>query len=203
MYILIERGFFMSFFVPVGISNHHVHLTQEVYEQLFDDDMVSVKPLKQRGEFASNLFVTLETEKGIIEDVRVLGPIRAYSQVEISSTDAYRLGLNPPVRKSGVLTEAVGITLKTNKGSVYLPHACILAENHIHMSMEDLKTYNVLDNEVVKVQIDKERKGTFYAHIKASQNGVLEFHVDRDEGSAFLLSNGDVLEVNKLDNSDF
>ena len=192
----------MEFFVPVGISNRHVHLTMEVYKELFDEEMVSVKPLKQAGEFASNLFVTLETPKCVIEGVRVLGPTRTYNQVEISSTDAYKLGLNPPVRKSGVLSDAVGITLKTSKGSVYLPHACILAENHIHMNEEDLKHYNVLDNEIVKVLVNKERKGVFYAHIKASKNGVLEFHVDRDEGSAFLLNNGDKLLVEKIEKED-
>lgn len=185
----------MSFFVPVGISNRHVHLTNDVYEKLFDDDLIKVQDLKQGGEFISNKSLTIEGPKGRIENVKVLGPIRKYNQVEISSSDAYKLGVNPPVRRSGVLANSESITLITEKGRVELDDSCILAECHVHMNFEDLKTYQVEDDEVVDVIIDGKRKGILKAHIKASSNGVLEFHVDRDEGSAFLLNNNDLLEV--------
>ena len=185
----------MNFKVPVGISNRHVHLTQEVYNQLFDEEWEKVKDLKQTGEFASNLFVTIEGPNGSIPHVRVLGPVRKYVQVEVSAMDAHTLGVNPPVRKSGDLAGAETVTLVTDKGRVEVKEACILAECHIHMSMDDLETYGVSNEQVVRVHVKGKREGILFAHIKASENGVLEFHVDRDEANAMLLSNGEELEV--------
>ena len=185
----------MNFVVPVGISNRHVHLTEDVYYQLFDEAPERIMDLRQGGEFVTDKIVTIEGPHGSIENVKVLGPLRSYNQVEISSSDAFKLGVHPPVRRSGRLEHSETITLKTEKGRVSLENACILAECHIHMNYEDLKTYQVEDDEVVDVVIKGKREGILKAHIKASSNGVLEFHVDRDEASAFLLNNKDVLEV--------
>lgn len=185
----------MEFKVPVGISNRHVHLTKEVYDKLFDVEWEKVKALKQTGEFASNLFVTIEGPKGKIEHVRVLGPLRNYVQVEVSALDAFALGVNPPVRKSGDLVGAETVTLITDKARVEVESACILAECHIHMSLDDLKKYGVENEQVVKVHVKGKREGILFAHIKASENGVLEFHVDRDEANAMLLQNNDELTV--------
>lgn len=185
----------MNFLVPVGVSNRHVHLTEEIFNILFDEELVKVKDLKQKGEFASNLFVTIEGPKGKIEHVRVLGPLRKYNQVEISAADAFLLGVNPPVRKSGCLEGAEKITLITAKNKVTLQDACILAECHIHMSIEDLQKYGVKNEQLVKVHIKGKREGIFFAHIKASDNGVLEFHVDRDEANALLLQNNEEVLV--------
>lgn len=187
----------MDFLVPVGISNRHVHLTSEVYHELFDEEPNKILDLKQGGEFVTDKLVSIEGPNGRIDNVRVLGPMRKYNQVEISATDAYRLGLNPPVRRSGVLNDSESITVESSKRKVFLANCCILAESHIHMNFEDLKKYGVEDNEVVDVIVDKQRKGIFKAHIKASSQGVLEFHVDRDEASAFLLENNELLEVCK------
>lgn len=185
----------MNFFVPVGISNRHVHLTQDVYDKLFAEPPKKIADLKQGGEFVTDKTLTLEGSNGSIENVKVLGPFRKYNQVEISSSDAFRLGVNPPVRRSGDLDSSEEITLISEKGRVSLKNSCILAQCHIHMNYEDLKVYGVEDKEVVDVIIDGKRKGILKAHIKASSNGVLEFHVDRDEASAFLLNNQDSLEV--------
>lgn len=185
----------MNFKVMVGVSNRHVHLTKEVFDKLFDTDMECVRALKQTGEFASNLFVTIEGPKGKIEHVRVLGPLRNYVQVEVSALDAFTLGVEPPVRKSGDLKGAATVTLHSEKGSVVVPESCILAQCHIHMSLEDLKKYGVNNEQVVKVHVKGKREGIFFAHIKASENGVLEFHIDRDEANAMLLKNNDELIV--------
>lgn len=187
----------MDFKVPVGISNHHVHLTEEVYHKLFEEDFEKIKDLKQKGEFASNKTVTLVGPKGEISRVRILGPFRNYNQVEVSFSDAHILGINPPVRKSGDLNDSETITIIGEKGSVTLENSCILAENHIHMSFEDLKKYQLENESIVKVEVNGIRKGAFNAHIKASENGVLEFHVDRDEANAFLLENNQELRVFK------
>jgi len=118
----------------VAISNRHVHLTKETYTKLFNEPLTIKKPLNQIGEFASNQTVTLKSPKGIITNVRVLGPFRAYNQVEISRTDAYRLGLNPPVRTSGDLEDSETITLIGTKAELTLKNVCIQAERHIHMN---------------------------------------------------------------------
>lgn len=185
----------MELQVPVGVSNRHVHLTKETYEKLFIEGLEKKKELKQKGEFASNKTLTIKGPKGIIENVRILGPFRSYNQVEISKSDAYILGINPPVRKSGDLKDSEKITLIGEKGRVELENTCILAENHIHMSLEDLKKYGTEEDQIVKVWIEKRRKGIFFAHIKASENGVLEFHIDRDEANAFEIQNGEELRV--------
>lgn len=187
----------MTFKVPVGISNHHVHLTKEIYDLLFDEPYEKIKDLKQTGEFATNKVVTLQGPKGKIERVRLLGPFRSYNQVEVSASDAHILGINPPVRKSGSLKKAETITILGEKGKVTLKEACILAENHIHMSWEDLKTYKVENESVVDVLLEGTRKGSLKAHIKATENGVLEFHIDRDEANAFLIQNNEELTVIK------
>lgn len=185
----------MEFKVKVGISNRHVHLTQEVYNQLFDAEYTKIKDLKQTGEFATDAVLTIRSPKGEIGNVRVLGPFRPYCQVEISSSDAFKLGLNPPVRKSGSLENSESITLVSDKGEISLENACILAQAHIHMNVNDLEKYGVQDDMVVPVEIKNNREGIIFAHIKASENGVLEFHLDRDEASAFLLNNDDELTV--------
>jgi len=187
----------MEWKVPVGISNHHVHLTKEIYEQLFQSDFLKMRDLKQKGEFASNQFVDLKSPFGMIQHVRVLGPFRQYNQVEISQSDAFHLGLKPPVRKSGDLENSETITLVGDKGEVTLKNVCILAENHIHMSNEDLKKYDVTNDSIVKVLVEGKREGMLFAHIKASENGVLEFHIDRDEANAFCLENESELTVLK------
>lgn len=187
----------MNFYVKTGISNRHVHLTQDVYDKLFSEELNNIRDLTQTGEFVSDKELTIKGPKGEIEHVRVLGPIRKYNQVEISHSDAFKLGVNPPVRRSGKLDGAESITLIKDGKSITLDNVCILAQAHIHMNFEDLKTYGVEDDEVVDVLINNERKGIIKAHIKATEKGVLEFHVDRDEASAFLLENGMELEVIK------
>ncbi len=185
----------MEFKVQVGISNHHLHLTREVYDQLFDDEPNKVKDLKQTGEYATDKLVILKGPKGNIERVRLLGPFRAYNQVEISASDAFILGVNPPVRKSGDLAGSETITVIGDKGEVTLNEACIMAQCHIHMSLSDLEKYHVKNDQVVRVRINGEREGDMFAHIKATEKGILEFHVDRDEANAFLLQNNEELTV--------
>lgn len=192
----------MTFRVSVGISNHHVHLTEEVYQKLFHSPYEKIKDLTQKGEFATDKMVTLEGPHGKIERVRFLGPFRSYNQVEITATDAHLLGINPPVRKSNDLQNSEKITLIGDDGQVTLENACILAECHIHMNQDDLKKYGVEDNEIVKVHVGQKRKGIMYAHIKASENGVLDFHVDRDEANAFLLTDKDEVIVEKCQEED-
>ncbi len=185
----------MKYKIKVGISNRHVHLTKETYKKLFDEELTKAKDLHQIGEFASNQFVTLKTEKNIIERVRIVGPFRNYNQVEICNSDAYVLGLNPPVRKSGEIASSEDITLIGPKGEVDLKSVCILAERHVHLNTKDKEKYQVEDEQPIKVHIPGNRSAILDAHIKLSDNGYLELHIDRDEANALLLHDGDEVTI--------
>jgi len=173
--------------IKIGISNRHVHLTKEIYEMLFDEEIEFDKALNQPGEFASKQKLTISIGDKEIPGVRVLGPFRNYNQVEISRKDALTLKINPPVRASGNLDGASEITLKTLKASITL-NACIIAQRHVHMSLEKAKALGVVDKQKVQIKIPGERSGIIDAYVKVSDNGFYEAHVDTDDACAFLLS---------------
>ena len=181
--------------VKVEISNRHVHLTKEVYQQLFTEPLTKRNDLSQVGDFASNECVTIKTDGGEIKNVRIVGPFRNYNQVEIALSDARRLKINPPVRKSGNLENSEDITLMGPNGKVVLKNACILAERHIHMNPIEAAKWNVLDNQIVQVQVKGAKSCLLDAKIKISENGVLAFHIDIDDANASLLKTGDEVEI--------
>ena len=187
--------------VILGVSNRHVHLTKEDYQTLFGDEpMNKVKDLRQPGQFASDKFVTLKNGDRQITHVRVLGPIRNYTQVEISKTDAYTLKLNPPIRTSGDLEGSSPITLIGPKGELNLNQGCILANRHIHISKEEVKKYKLEGVKKVKVKIDGEKGGILNnVHLKVLEPSLLEMHIDTDEGNAFNVKTGDELEIIELE----
>lgn len=181
----------------IAISNRHVHLTKEIYEQLFDEPLSIKRPLNQVGEFASFETVTLKTEKAQIPNVRVIGPLRKYNQVEISRTDAYTLGLNPPVRQSGDLEDSETITIVGKKGEVTLKDACIQAERHVHMNEKKAQELGLKHEDMVKLIINNDKGGVMEAFVKVSSNGFFEIHIDRDDANCFLLNTGDEVEIEK------
>lgn len=181
--------------IKVGISNRHVHLTKEVYEQLFDEEIKKDYDLHQGGEFATCQYVKLKTEKGIFEKVRVVGPLRDYNQVEISRSDAYLLGLNPPVRRSGDVKNSESVTLIGPKGSVFLESACILAERHVHLTPDEAKKLGLKDKQIVTIEVKGEKSGKMDVHVKVSENAYFEVHLDRDDANAYGLYNGDEVDL--------
>jgi len=187
--------------VSVGISNRHVHLKQEDFIKLFGEECVleSIKPINQPNQFASNLCVTLKTEKDIIENVRILGPLRPYTQVEISKTDAFKLGLNPPVRKSGDINGSSPITLIGSKGTLELNEGCIIADRHIHILPKQAEMYGLSNLEEVAVLLPGERGGILYhVKIRIAENSYYEMHLDTDDANAHLLKNGDIVKIVKI-----
>lgn len=180
----------MEYDINARISNRHVHLTKEVYEMLFDGEMTKRNDLNQIGEFASNQVVTIRNGDKKIKNVRVLGPFRDYSQVEISKNDARILGLNPPVRRSGELDGAEKIVLVTDKASVTV-NGVIISERHVHVNTRDAQKYGVVDKQLVKIKIDGEKSGVMDAYVKVSDNGFYELHIDTDDANAFLLLDND------------
>lgn len=180
----------MEKIINARISNRHVHLTKEVYDRLFDDELTIKTKLNQVGEFASNKTLTIRVGDKKIENVRVVGPLRKYSQVEISKRDARFLGVNPPVRRSGNLEGTSKIILETLKGSVETD-GLIIANRHVHMTPSEAKDLGLVDKQIVKIKVNGDKSGEMDAEVKISDNGYFELHIDTDDANAFLLEDND------------
>ena len=185
--------------VTVGISARHVHVTQEHLDILYGAgyELTNKKDLAQPGQFASNETIDVVTEKSAFKNVRILGPIRSKSQVEVSMSDAMKLGLkNIPVRDSGDLAGTPGAKLVGPKGEVELTEGVIVAGRHIHMNPAEAAEFGVKDKDLVKVRCGGNR-GLIFENvlIRVNKDYSLEMHVDTDEGNAALCKNGDQLEV--------
>lgn len=187
-----------SFQVPVGISNRHIHLSEEHIEALFGPghQLTKTKDLSQPGQFACEETVTLIGPKGKMDGVRVLGPARKASQVELAATDTFKLGVKPPVKDSGDHEGTPGLEVVGPKGSVQMEAGVIIAARHIHIHPDDAQKYNLKDGDHVQVRVGGPRGGIFdRVLIRVSPNYALDLHVDTDEGNAFSLKNGELLEV--------
>ena len=172
--------------IPIGISARHVHLTQEHVDELFGKGyQLTKKKELMGGQFASNELVTLVgTKLRAIENVRILGPCRKASQVEVSQTDCIRLGVKAPIRESGKIEGSAPIALVGPKGVVYLTEGCIVAKRHIHMSTEDAKRFGVTNGQSVKVRFDTEKGGVMEdVIIRVDPTFTLEMHIDTDEAN--------------------
>lgn len=190
-----------TYAVPVGVSSRHVHLSKEDLHTLFGEnyELTVLRSLSQKGQYAANETVDLVTEKGIIKNVRILGPIRSESQVELSKTDAIKLGLKPPIRNSGDIKNTPSIVIKKGDNIVNMSCGVIIARRHIHMSLDDAKRFNVSDGEVVHVEAQNERGGLLYnVLVRVNEQYALDFHIDTDEGNAFDLNTGDAVKLIKL-----
>lgn len=182
-----------GFQVPVGVSARHVHLTQADVETLFGKGyQLTKKKELMGGQFASNELVTIVGLKlRAIENVRILGPVRKASQVEVSATDAVKLGIKVPVRDSGDIKGSAPIALVGPCGAIYLKEGCIVAKRHIHMSPDDARRANVKDGDIVSVKVDNERATTFNnVTIRVDPSFTLEMHIDTDEANAARISTG-------------
>jgi len=174
--------------IPVEISNHHVHLTRDSLDILYgkDYELSKLRDLSQPGEFASNEQVSIiSANMKVIEKVRILGPLREYTQAELSITDGYFLGLNLPTRISGNIKGSPPITFIGPKGVLTLSEGAIRAARHIHMTPEDAESYQVKNGDRVKVEVSGEH-GVIYKDvvIRVSQKSKLAFHLDTDEANA-------------------
>lgn len=186
--------------VPVGVSARHIHLTQEDVEKLFGKGyQLTKKKELMGGQFASNEQCTIVGLKlRAIENVRILGPVRKASQVEISMTDARTLGVNAPVRQSGDTKGSAPIALVGPKGAIYLEEGCIVAARHIHMSPEDAKAANLKDGDMVSVRMGNERGALMEdVKIRVDKTFTLEMHIDTDEANACQVKHGEIATIVK------
>lgn len=188
--------------IPVGVSNRHIHLTQEHLDILFGPgyELTKLKDLSQPGQYACKEQLTLiGPSLRAIEGVRVLGPLRKKSQVEISKTDSFTLKVKAPVRESGDVAGSAPITIVGPKGIVELKEGCILANRHIHMSPSDAERFSVKDGDYVAVDTIGEGKRTtlWDVQIRVSEKFILEMHLDTDDANACGIGNGSRVKLIK------
>ena len=184
--------------IAVGISNRHVHLSQEDLDVLFGKgyQLTRLKDLSQPGQFGCKEIVTICGPKGAIEKVRVLGPVRSKTQVEILAGDSFKLGVKAPARLSGDLQGTPGITIIGPKGSVQTKEGLIVAQRHIHMHSNDARKHGVRDGQIVGIELDGVRGGIFHnVAIRVSNESALEFHVDIEEANAMNLTSSSVVDI--------
>jgi putative phosphotransacetylase len=180
--------------VIANVSNRHIHLCAADLEKLFGagHTLTKIKDLMQPGEHACAETVKVAGERGTIDRVRILGPLRKATQVEISRTDSFTLGVAAPVRSSGDVAGSAAVTLAGPKGSVTLTEGCIVAKRHVHMTVADAAFYGLKDNEIISVRCGGER-GLVFENVLArvSDKMALECHLDTDEANAAGVKNGD------------
>jgi acetate kinase len=179
--------------IPVEVSAHHVHLSKDDIHTLFGPGMELTRrsDLSQPGQFACEETVDLIGPKGRVERVRVLGPARGETQVEISMTEEFKLGVKAPIRASGVLKGSPGITLEGPSGKVSIPHGVICSLRHIHMSPEDALSFGVRDKDIVSVHVEGERKLIFGdVLVRVHPDFRLAMHIDTDEANAASVKTG-------------
>lgn len=180
--------------VPIGVSNRHIHLDRADMDILFgqDSELTFKKELGQPGQYAAEETVTLHGPKGELGRVRVLGPLRTASQMEISVTDGFALGVRPPIRESGKIEGTPGLTIVGPKGTIEKDTGTIAALRHIHLDPETAQRIGVRDKQMVKVEIGGLRGGILHnVLIRVSEQFAPEMHIDVDEANAFGVKNGD------------
>jgi len=183
--------------VPVGLSNKHCHLSQKDIDVLFGEgyQLTKFKDLKQPGQFACEEKIQVVGPKGSF-NMRVLGPARPSSQIEISVTDGFSIGVVAPVRNSGDLADSPGVKMVGPKGEVVLEEGVIAAARHIHMHTSEGEKFGLVDRQMVSVKVEGPRGLTFdNVLVRVHPEFALEFHADIDEGNAAGLKNGDTVEI--------
>lgn len=184
--------------IPVGVSNRHIHLKREDLDQLFGEgyQLTTAKELSQPGEFAATETVIVIGPKGQFPAVRILGPLRKFTQLEISRSDSYSLGVKAPLKASGNIKGTPGIKLIGPKGELEIEEGVIVAERHIHMTPEDSAKFDVKDGEYVSVKCEGERSLIFnQVLIRVKDSFALDMHIDTDEANAAGLRTGDHVEI--------
>ncbi|HVI39335.1 MAG TPA: phosphate propanoyltransferase [Anaerovoracaceae bacterium] len=186
--------------IPVGISNRHVHLSEEHLISLFGEDakLCKIKDLSQPGQFACQECVTVVGPKGCIENIRILGPTRAKTQIELLAADCFKLGVKAPLRESGKLTGTPGIAICGPRGCVNLSEGAMIAKRHIHMTPQDAERFCCRDNEIVRVGCCGERGGILdNVVVRVTEASKLDFHIDIEEANCMGIIGSDKVKIIK------
>lgn len=180
--------------IKVGVSARHVHLSQSDLETLFGKGHeLTPKKMLMGDQFAAEECVTLVSPSlRTIEGVRVLGPVRSQSQIEISRTDTFKLKVSPPVRPSGEVAGSAAMALVGPVGSVFLNEGTIIANRHIHMTVEDAEKYGIRDNDIVDVEIQNAKPTKYFnVQVRVREDFNTEMHIDTDDANAAGIKTGD------------
>ena len=184
--------------VRVGVSRAHVHLTEEHVEMLFGkgSNLTVLRELGQAGEFAAKETVNVVGSKGVLQQVRIIGPTRAKTQIELARTDTYILGIDAPLRDSGDVEGTPGAVLIGPKGVVVLDEGCIIAKSHIHMLTKDADKLEIANADKVSVLIKGEKTVCYHdVKVRVVKEGLTEFHIDTDEANAAYVDTGDLAMI--------
>ena len=190
---------------PLEVSAHHIHLSQEHVEALFGKghQLTWHSDLSQPGQFACKEQLTITGPKGSIERVRVLGPVRNATQVEIAMTEQFKLGIHPPIRESGDIEDTPGCTLECPSGKVKIKKGVICALRHIHMTPADALRFGVKDRTVVQVRVSGDRELIFGdVLIRVNPDYNLAMHIDTDEANAANVKTGAMVFIQGIQNLD-
>lgn len=185
-------------FVPAGISNHHVHLSAEDLEKLFGKgyQLKEIRPLSQPKQFVAEEKVDISGPKGIIKGVRVLGPVREQTQVEIMVSDSYLIGKPAVVRMSGDLNDTPGVCITGPKGTIELQNGLIVAARHLHLSGKQAEEMELQDGDIINLAVPGRRAMVLQnVVVRAGSDHEMELHLDIDEANAAQIKNGDILEI--------
>lgn len=184
--------------IPIGVSARHIHLSQMHLVELFGDgyELSVFKDLSQPGQYAAQETVAIVGPKGQFDKVRILGPIRPQTQIEVSRTDAFTLGIHPPVRESGQIENTPGLRVIGPKGEVTLEKGVIVAARHIHFHTTEANQWGIQDKQRLRVQLRGERPLILEDVIaRVSDQFALDMHIDTDEGNAAGVKTGDEAEL--------
>ena len=195
-----DRGSREGNMVPVGISMRHVHLNRADLNHLFGPTymLTPMKKLSQPGQYAAQECVDVIGPKGVLKRVRVLGPLRRETQVELAQTDCRTIGVKAPVRASGHLEGTPGVKLRGPYGEIEIPRGVIVADRHIHLSPAQAKASGLQDGDTVSVEIEGTKAGVLDGILIRSNPGCeMDFHIDTDDGNAFQLQQGQLVKILK------
>jgi putative phosphotransacetylase len=184
--------------IHIGVSARHIHLSQKHIELLFGQGYIlnEFKALSQPGQFAADEVVSVQGPKGRMDKIRILGPARGDTQLEISRTDSFVLGVNPPLRQSGDINGTPGIKVIGPAGSVDLEHGVIVAARHIHFHTSDALVWGITDKQMLKVKLSGERPLVLENVIaRVSDQFALDLHIDTDEANAAGVRTDEYAEI--------
>ena len=181
--------------IKVGVSNHHVHLTKEALDVLFGEnyELTVKRPLLQKGQFAAEETIDIIKNNKKLEHIRVVGPLRNYTQVELLDKDNEYFGITAPVRKSGDLNGSETVDLVGPNGIYHAVESTIISNTHIHMSSDDLKKYNKYNDEFVSIECNGHIIEN--VQIKSDETCVLEMHINKDIAESLNINTGDEVKI--------
>jgi putative phosphotransacetylase len=200
-YVMLEQSVGAPRNVPIGVSARHIHLSKEHLDVLFGSGYIlkPLKPLSQPRQFAAEETVAIEGPKGGFAKVRILGPTRGRTQIEVSRTDSFTLGIDPPVRESGNIDRSPGLLVEGPKGQIKLEQGVIVAARHIHFHTSEAAAWGIRDKERLQVQLNGERPLVFTDVIaRVSDEYALDLHIDTDEANAAGVKTGDQAVIRRF-----